>query len=98
MDIHQSAYFLGSKPTRNRLARVYRVITASADAMTTIDKAIQMDPDEANLYDSKGEFYMLAGDRENAQAMYDKVVETDSTFYVHCTWSKLHDYINNQIK
>lgn len=67
-------------------------------AHTTIDKAIQKAPHYANLYDSKGEFYMLAGDRENAQAMYDKVVETDSTFYVHCTWSKLHDYINNQIK
>jgi Tfp pilus assembly protein PilF len=67
-------------------------------AHTTIDKAIQKAPHYANLYDSKGEFYMLAGDRENAQAMYDKVVETDSMFYVHCTWSKLHDYINNQIK
>ena len=37
MDIHQSAYFLGSKPTRKRLAGVYRVITASTDAMTTIE-------------------------------------------------------------
>ena len=65
-------------------------------AHTTIDKAIQIAPNYANLYDSKGEFYMLAGDRENAQAMHDKVVETDSMFYVHCTWSKLHEYIDNQ--
>ena len=65
-------------------------------AHTTIDKAIQIAPNYANLYDSKGEFYMLAGDRENAQAMHDRVVETDSMFYVHCTWSKLHEYINNK--
>ena len=65
-------------------------------AHTTIDKAIQIAPNYANLYDSKGEFYMLAGDRENAQAMHDRVVETDPMFYVHCTWSKLHEYINNK--
>ena len=65
-------------------------------AHTTIDKAIQIAPNYANLYDSKGEFYMLAGDRESAQAMHDKVVETDPMFYVHCTWSKLHEYINNK--
>lgn len=65
-------------------------------AHTTIDKAIQIAPNLANLYDSKGEFYMLAGDRENAQAMHDKVLETDPMFYVHCTWSKLHEYIDNQ--
>ena len=65
-------------------------------AHTTIDKAIQIAPHYANLYDSKGEFYMLAGDRESAQAMHDKVVETDPMFYVHCTWSKLHEYINNK--
>ena len=98
MDIHQSAYFLGSKPTRNRLAGVYRVITASADAMTTIDKAIQMDPDDANLYDSKGEFYVLAGDGENARVMYEKVLERDSAFYVGYPSTELFDFINNEKK
>jgi hypothetical protein len=64
----------------------------------TIDKAIQIDPDDANLYDSKGEFYVLVGDKVNALKMYKKVLETNSAFYVHCTWSKLYDYINNQKK
>lgn len=67
-------------------------------AHATIDKAIQIDPDDANLYDSKGEFYVLVGDKVNALKMYKKVLETNSAFYVHCTWSKLYDYINNQIK
>ena len=67
-------------------------------AHATIDKAIQIDPDEANLYDSKGEFYMLVGDRENAQDMYEKVLEKDSTFYVDYQATPLYDYINNQIK
>ena len=67
-------------------------------AHATIDKAIQIDPDDANLYDSKGEFYVLVGDKVNALKMYKKVLETNSAFYVHCTWSKLYDYINNQKK
>lgn len=37
MDIYQSALFLGSRPTRKRLAGIYRVITASTDTMTTIE-------------------------------------------------------------
>ena len=65
-------------------------------AHATIDKAIQMDPDEANLYDSKGEFYMMVGDREKAQEMYEKVVAMDSTFYARYSWSRLYDYINNK--
>lgn len=67
-------------------------------AHATIDKAIQIDSDDANLYDSKGEFYMLVGDRENAQEMYEKVLEKDSTFYVDYRPTPLYDYINNQIK
>ena len=67
-------------------------------AHATIDKAIQIEPDDANLYDSKGEFYVLVGDKVNALKMYKKVLETNSAFYVHCTWSKLYDYINNQTK
>ena len=65
-------------------------------AHATIDKAIQIDPDDANLYDSKGEFYVLVGDREKARKMYEKVMEKNPTFYKKCTWSKLYDYINNK--
>ena len=65
-------------------------------AHATIDKAIQIDPDDANLYDSKGEFYVLVGDKVNALKMYEKVMEKNPTFYKKCTWSKLYDYINNK--
>lgn len=64
-------------------------------AHATIDKAIQIDPDDANLYDSKGEFYMMVGDREKAQEMYEKVIEKNPSFYKEFTWSRLYQYINN---
>ena len=83
----------------NQLAYCYAEgIGTDADmsmAHATIDKAIQIEPDEANLYDSKGEFYMMAGDKENALKMYEEVIGMDSTFYVDVQGSKLYHYINN---
>ena len=83
----------------NQLAYCYAEgIGTDADmsmAHATIDKAIQMDPDEANLYDSKGEFYMMVGDREKAREMYRKVMEKNPAFYEEFTWSRLYQYINN---
>ena len=83
----------------NQLAYCYAEgIGTDADmsmAHATIDKAIQIDPDEANLYDSKGEFYMMVGDREKAQEMYEKVIEKNPAFYKEFTWSRLYQYINN---
>ena len=90
----------GNVDALNQLAYCYAEgVGTDADmgmAHATIDKAIQMYPDEANLYDSKGEFYMMVGDREKAQKMYEKVMEKNPTFYKKCTWSKLYDYINNK--
>ena len=84
----------------NQLAYCYAEgIGTDADmsmAHATIDKAIQIEPDEANLYDSKGEFYIMAGDKENALKMYEKVIEMDSTFYEDVQESKLYHYINNK--
>ena len=65
-------------------------------ALATIDKAIQKDPDEANLYDSKGEFYMMVGDREKAQEMYRKVMEKNPAFYEGYSPTPLYNYINNR--
>lgn len=67
-------------------------------AHATIDKAIQTVPDDANLYDSKGEFYMMVGDRENAREMYKKVIATDPAFYKGHSPTPLYNYIRNQIK
>lgn len=65
-------------------------------AHKTIDKAIQIDSQDANLYDSKGEFYMLNNDIKNAKKMYKQVKKIDPTFYINNTSSNLHNYINSK--
>lgn len=39
-----------------------------------------MYPQEANLYDSIGEFYLRKGDKEQAIAFYRKALEVDPKF------------------
>lgn len=65
-------------------------------AHTIIDRAIQIKPDDANLYDSKGEFFMLAGDRKNALKMYKKVIKFEPTFYISYPNTVLYDYVNKK--
>lgn len=49
-------------------------------AHKTIDKAIALFPDNANYYDSKGEFYQMQGKTGKAVAMWKKVVALDPDF------------------
>ena len=42
--------------------------------METIDKAISLSPAMAELYDSKGEFYMIMGKEQEALRMWEKVL------------------------
>ena len=90
----------GNVDALNQLAYCYAEgVGTDADmgmAHATIDKAIQMDPDDANLYDSKGEFYMMVGDREKAQEMYRKVMEKNPAFYEGYSPTPLYNYINNK--
>lgn len=65
-------------------------------AHAVIDRAIQIKPDNANLYDSKGEFFMLAGDRKNALKMYKKVMKIEPTFYISHPNSVLYGYVNKK--
>lgn len=65
-------------------------------AHTTIDKAIQISPKNANLYDSKGEFYMLNNDIKNAKKMYKQVKKIDPNYYIDHPDYKLHKYINSK--
>jgi F0F1-type ATP synthase gamma subunit len=65
-------------------------------AHTIIDRAIQIKPNYAFLYDSKGEFFMLAGDRKNALKMYKKVMKLDPTFYISYPNTVLYDYVNKK--
>lgn len=65
-------------------------------AHTIIDRAIQIKPNYAFLYDSKGEFFILAGDRKNALKMYKKVMKLDPTFYISYPNTVLYDYVNKK--
>lgn len=60
-------------------------------AIETIDKAISLQPKEANYYDSKGEILLMRGDEKEALEMWQKVLEIDSDFLSkHNGKTKLH--------
>ena len=44
-------------------------------ALSLISKNIEIDPENPNWYDSKGEIYAIFGDYENAKVMYEKVLK-----------------------
>ena len=50
------------------------------DAISTIEKAIEQQPNNANWYDSKGEILYLKGDKDGAKAMWDKAISVDPNF------------------
>ena len=49
-------------------------------ALETIDRAIALQPEDANLYDSKGEILLIKGDEQEAVKMWRKVQELDPDF------------------
>ena len=49
-------------------------------AYQTIEKAIALQPNDANLYDSKGEFYLKQDRVGKAFATWKKVLELDPNF------------------
>ncbi len=50
------------------------------EAIATIDKVIELQPQNANWYDTKGEFLAKKGDKEGAKAMWEKVLSIDPQF------------------
>ena len=48
--------------------------------LPTIKEAISLDP-IAEYYDSKGEFLMLFSKKEEAKAVYDKILELEPTYF-----------------
>ena len=50
------------------------------EAIATIDKVIELQPQNPNWYDSKGEFLAKKGDKEGAKAMWEKVISLDPYF------------------
>ena len=49
-------------------------------AIESIDRAISLMPEEANLYDSKGEILLMKGDEQEAVKMWRKVLELEPEF------------------
>jgi len=50
------------------------------EGMAILQTAIELYPQEANLYDSLGEFQLKKGEKAKALASYRKALETNPTF------------------
>ena len=66
------------------------------EAISIIDKAIKLNPKEANYYDSKGEILLMMGDQQNALKMWRKVMELDSEFLQKHSGSNLYKQLKNR--
>lgn len=75
-------------------AEAYKYVKAGDfyNAYMTIDHAIALEPDNPNVYDSKGEFYLMQGRLSKALSMWNKVLETNSNFLdMHGGHTNLYD-------
>lgn len=61
-------------------------------ALLYIDTAIEIEPNVANNYDTKGEILLLIGDSEKAKQMWSKVIELDSS-YLESNKSTLYEQL-----
>lgn len=50
------------------------------EALQVIDSAIEVQPENANLYDSKGEFLLMTGNKKGAKKMWKQVIALDPNF------------------
>ena len=64
----------------NQLAYLYAHQNNFTKALETIDKAIELMPEEADYYDSKGEILLMKGDEQEALKLWQKVLELDPDF------------------
>lgn len=61
-------------------ARGEHVAQSYPKAMELVDRAISLAPQNANYLDSKGEIYLMMGERDSAQACLDRVLRLDPQF------------------
>ena len=87
VSLFESAYQLDSEASAPYMARGYNWLAYQYandedydTALETIEKAISMQPLEANYYDSKGEILLMSGDVQGALDMWNKVIELDPDF------------------
>lgn len=64
-------------------------------AIKTINKAIATYPNEANYYDSKGEFLLNTGNTAGALEMWKKVIEVDPDFLSKHNTTVLYENLKN---
>ena len=70
----------GNAKAYNELAYLEAKKGHYEEAINTIDKAIKLQPDDPNYYDSKGEILSMKGDKEGAKAMWEKVISLDPNY------------------
>jgi CubicO group peptidase (beta-lactamase class C family) len=61
----------------NRLAYQYAEAGRGATGIAVLKRAIELFPQDGNLYDSLGELYLMAGDKANAATAYRRAIELD---------------------
>lgn len=64
-------------------------------AISIIDEAITLFPNDPNLYDSKGEFFAIKGSKKEAKRMWEQVKAIDPSFFDDND-SELDKYIKSQ--
>ncbi len=66
--------------TYNGLAFLFAKQKDFTKAIESIDRAIELMPEDANLYDSKGEILLMKGDEQEAVRIWKKILELDPDF------------------
>lgn len=84
LDLAKQTYAMdkSNKLSRSYLGKCYNSksyefaeVSDFVNAHATIDKAITLMPENADFYDSKGEFLLMQGQNEEALKMWEKVLE-----------------------
>ena len=70
----------GNTSALNQMAYIYAKQQEYTKAIEAIDRAISLQPKDANYYDSKGEILLMKGDEQGARTMWNKVLEVDPDF------------------
>lgn len=67
-------------PIYNMLGYTYLSLNETENAAAAFDKYIEMEPDNPNTYDSKGDYYMAVKDYTRAYESFMKANEIDSSW------------------
>ena len=85
LNIYEGLISKGDPDAYNELAYIYArgrgVNIDFKKAISLIDKAIKINPDNLNYLDSKGEIYTMMGDIKNANKVYKKILSKQPHFF-----------------